>query len=286
MSMDRNRSTMPFRMSWHTLTAVCDEPNPAQRRITPGRTYVTYAPPVWIAPPKRYTKRSISIVGIANDIMSTSRVRLDKRTLRPIITAVSDMNGLLPYLHRRLRACGVAGEGEEHVVERGRVHGEADHVAPSRVDLVEQAPHVPCGAIGHQTQRQVLPVTVDGPVAEPPGERVEDRLVPHGQVESLVGIASFELRRRSAGDHAAGVEHRDLIRQAVGLVQVLRGEKHGDAVRHHFLDDLPHLDSTARIESGGRLVKEDDSGPPDQARREVEPATHPSGIAGDPAPSR
>jgi hypothetical protein len=40
-------------MSWLTLTAVVAEPNPAHNKITPGTTYVTYAVPVSIAPPKR-----------------------------------------------------------------------------------------------------------------------------------------------------------------------------------------------------------------------------------------
>ena len=35
---DRNRSMMPFSMSYATLTAVVDEPNPAHRMMIPGTT--------------------------------------------------------------------------------------------------------------------------------------------------------------------------------------------------------------------------------------------------------
>ncbi len=38
MSIERNRSMMPPVMSWLTLTAVIDAPNPAQSSKTPGTT--------------------------------------------------------------------------------------------------------------------------------------------------------------------------------------------------------------------------------------------------------
>jgi hypothetical protein len=53
MSIERNRSMTPVVMSWLTLTAVMEAPKPAHSNRTPGTTYVTYAVPVWIAPPKR-----------------------------------------------------------------------------------------------------------------------------------------------------------------------------------------------------------------------------------------
>ena len=37
IGIDRNRSMIPLTMSWATLTAVVDEPNPAHRMMIPVR---------------------------------------------------------------------------------------------------------------------------------------------------------------------------------------------------------------------------------------------------------
>ena len=44
---------MPPFMSSQTRTAVSAEPKPAHSTRTPGSTYVTYAVPVWMAPPDK-----------------------------------------------------------------------------------------------------------------------------------------------------------------------------------------------------------------------------------------
>lgn len=54
MSRERKRSMMPPLRSSVTAIAVFDDPKPAQRRRTPGTTYMTYdRVSVLIAPPKK-----------------------------------------------------------------------------------------------------------------------------------------------------------------------------------------------------------------------------------------
>src|SRR5689334_11994567 len=123
-----------------------------------------------MAPPNRYTNTSSNITGNTTDMSSASALRLVSRTLRPIMTVVSrhrdtvrnsgcsasagavalcgdrvsDMVGLSSLLGGRLAGGGrdAAGQGEEDVVERGGVDGEAADLAPLGVDLVEQVADV------------------------------------------------------------------------------------------------------------------------------------------------
>lgn len=81
-------------------------------------------------------------------------------------------------------------------------------------------------------------------------------------------------------DDRAAVQDRDPISQMLGLVQGLSRQQHGDAVVGEVSDGLPDLVARLRVQSGGRLVEEDDRRVADQAHRDVEPATHPAGVGG------
>ena len=83
------------------------------------------------------------------------------------------------------------------------------------------------------------------------------------------------------GDDAAAVEHRDAVRELVRLVEVLRGEQHGRAVRDEAAHDVPHGVAAARVEARGGLVEEDHARCRDEGHREVEPALHPAGVGGE-----
>ena len=48
-------------------------------------------------------------------------------------------------------------------------------------------------------------------------------------------------------------------------------------------DLVPERLPAAGVEPGGRLVEDQQPGRPDQGHRQVEPATHPAGVGGDPA---
>ena len=84
------------------------------------------------------------------------------------------------------------------------------------------------------------------------------------------------------GDDPAAVDDGDPVGQAVGLLEVLRGEEDRHAVAPtSSVDDLPHRLAAARVEPGGRLVEEDHRRVADEARGEVEPAAHAAGVGGD-----
>ena len=131
--------------------------------------------------------------------------------------------------------------------------------------------------------------------AHPPRVQVHVGLGPSGAGDDrcgrrqLIGVANddvdpvaadlrLEPIRAALGDHATGVDHADLIGQLVGLVEVLGGEHDGRAVAHERPDRGPHLVPAARVEAGGRLVREEHARRQDQAGGEVEPATHAAGV--------
>ena len=76
------------------------------------------------------------------------------------------------------------------------------------------------------------------------------------------------------GDHVAVVDHDDLVREPVGLLEVLRGQQHGRALGDARLDRLPHAEAGARVEPGGRLVEEDHRRAEDERGGEVQPPAH------------
>jgi hypothetical protein len=76
------------------------------------------------------------------------------------------------------------------------------------------------------------------------------------------------------------IEQRDLVRELIGLLQILSGEEDRYAVRDQVTDDLPHRPPAARVQSGGWLVKKDHPGVADQRHGQVQPALHAAGIGG------
>ena len=88
----------------------------------------------------------------------------------------------------------------------------------------------------------------------------------------------FSSRGRPFRDHQALVDHRDAVGEPVGLVEDLRGEQHRRAPRDERLDRIPELDAAADVQSGGRLVEEQDRRPGDQRGGQVEAAAHPARI--------
>ena len=76
----------------------------------------------------------------------------------------------------------------------------------------------------------------------------------------------------------AVVDDRDAVGEPIGLVEVLRGQQHGGAVRDEALDRLPQADAAARVEAGRRLVEEQDRRVGDEGGREVEAAAHAAGV--------
>ena len=96
----------------------------------------------------------------------------------------------------------------------------------------------------------------------------------HDDLDALAADLRLELVRRAAGDHLAVVDHADVVREAVGLFEILRGEQQRGAAGDQILDQVPQQLPVARIEAGGRLVHEHHRRRNDQGGRQVEPSAH------------
>ena len=152
---------------------------------------------------------------------------------------------------------GVAGEGEEDVVEVGGVHATArrprwpgSSSRSSSAFSERRLPSLGTRRASASSSRDDLARARARPRRGRAGRRTAARTWPPG------------MRRLSSsggalGDHPAVVEHRDPVGQLVGLLQVLGGQEDGDAAGHQVPDDLPHVAAAARVQPGGRLVEED-----------------------------
>ena len=177
----------------------------------------------------------------------------------------------------------VAGQGQEHLVQRrlGDGHGlDADPVLAQRDQRL--------GRLVGVDQRHVEPARLRGQHrlvrqhTMDHGRRLgEVRRVGEPQLQRGRPDRGLELGRRALGDLDATVDDRDPVGELVGLVEVLGGEQDRAAVGDQLADRGPHLAARARVETGGRLVEEDQRRPADQADREVEPAAHATGELGD-----
>ncbi len=67
-----------------------------------------------------------------------------------------------------------------------------------------------------------------------------------------------------------------LVRETVGLLQVLGSQKDRGPVLDQLPDGQPHVDPALGVEPGRRLVQEDDGRVAHQAHGDVEPAAHPT----------
>jgi hypothetical protein len=102
-----------------------------------------------------------------------------------------------------------------------------------------------------------------------PGERDE---------RVLQGAAAGLVSQRRGGafcDDPAVVDDRDLVGDALGLLHVVRREKH----RHLLVaaepaDEFPDLVARLRVEPGSRLVEKQDARPVLQGAGDFEPALH------------
>ena len=152
-------------------------------------------------------------------------------------------------------AVGGCGDGEEDVVERRSTQGD-DAVGSGFVELVERAAEVGDRAIGGHFPEQFAAGVV--------------------QFDRVAADACFQCGGCAERGDPAVVEDGDAVGELVGLLQVLGREEHGGPRRREHADDVPQCATTAGVEAGGRLVKEQHLGGDDEAEREVEAATHAS----------
>ena len=75
-------------------------------------------------------------------------------------------------------------------------------------------------------------------------------------LDALAADLGLELVGRAPRDDLAVVDHGDRVGQLVGLLQVLRRQQQRRALAHEAADDVPHAQAAARVETGRRLVEE------------------------------
>ncbi len=223
--------------------------------------------------------------------LATIQPSISALTMPPLRTMISlSCTALMPAPPRSPWSCrsrsrlvlgGVAGEGEEHVVERRPAQADVEHLD---LLLLEPAQH---------PQQRLLPV-VDRHVERPPVVADLDlaptcfaehptcgvalsRVGEH-DLDPLAADLRLQLVGRAAGDRGAVVDHHDVVGQPVGLLEVLRGQQQGRSARHQVADHVPHLLAGADVEAGGRLVEDQHRGRGHQRTGQVEPAPHAAGV--------
>src|SRR5918996_4488417 len=84
--------------------------------------------------------------------------------------------------------------------------------------------------------------------------------------------------RSTLGDDLSVVYHHDVVSEAVGLLEVLRGEQQRGSSALQVLDDGPELLAAVEVETGGRFVEEQDRRTGPERRAQIEPPAHATGV--------
>ena len=79
-----------------------------------------------------------------------------------------------------------------------------------------------------------------------------------------------QFRRRAQCDDLAVIHDRDAIAESRGFFHVVRGHQHGASARAKLLDHFPEVESRLWIETGGRLIEEENVGIVDQRASDAE----------------
>src|SRR5688572_5045198 len=181
---------------------------------------------------------------------------------------------------------GMAGEAEEHVVQRRAAKGDVVdgnvRLVQLSHDLNETARAATCG------DGDASHVVVEGVLTLGRAREQRDRarqLAPlaDNYFDPLSADLRLELVGRTAGDDLSVVHHDDLVGELIRLFEVLRGEEKRGALAHETADDVPHAETTARVEPRCGFVEEQDLWPAAERAGEIEPAAHPAGVRLDDA---
>ena len=98
-------------------------------------------------------------------------------------------------------------------------------------------------------------------------------------LDRVAAQLALERVRRAAGHDPPAVDDRELRRQPVGLLEVVRGQQDRHALlAREPLDLRPHLGARLGVEPGGGLVEEQHLRAVEQAHGDVEPALHAAGV--------
>ncbi len=94
---------------------------------------------------------------------------------------------------------------------------------------------------------------------------------------------SDELARSSEGDHSSVIDDRDSIAEPLCFFHVVGGQQDGAAGPLEIQDEIPELSPRLGIESGGRLVEEQELGVADEGGGHGEALLLAAGEPGDPS---
>ncbi len=173
------------------------------------------------------------------------------------------------------------GQGDEHVVEGGAAQAYVVDLDAPAVEFADDlGEQLGTARHGHG---QFAGVLLDrGLALAEAGEHLArgGDVLPlvDDDLHALAAGTGLELVGGAAGDDLAVVDHADVVREVVGLLQVLGGEEQGGAAGDQFLDDAPQLLAVAGVESGGRLVHEHHGWADDEGGREVQAPAHAAGV--------
>ena len=123
---------------------------------------------------------------------------------------------------------GVAGQGEEDVVEVGGVEGEFVGVDVGGIEAVEDRAQGVLAAVAGEVQGEG--VVVVGGVVEGVGGGAVGGGVGEAQADVAAGDEALELVGGAVGGDGAVVQYGDVVGEFVGFLEVLGGEEDGDAV--------------------------------------------------------
>ena len=176
---------------------------------------------------------------------------------------------------------GAPGEGEEDVVEGGTPQPDVVETDPGPVEQPEGVGQARRPVRDRHEQRSAAGVDGRGLGADRREELLdlgEAGGVGERELEALAADLPFELVGGALGDDPAVVDDDDLVREQVGLLEVLRREQQRGAAGDELLDDVPHVGAPARVEARGRLVEEEHRRVGHEGTRQVEASTHAAGV--------
>ena len=184
--------------------------------------------------------------------------------------------------HRALAFLGGAGQGEEDLVEGGTADADLVDGDGGGLEPVDARPPVGSGPAGGGDTGPAAGAVEPGGVAGDAAQDATDGIEPGGvgqrHLDDVAADPGLQVPEGARGDGPAVVDDHDLIGQLVGLVEVVGGEHDVGAPGHEGPHGVPHLAAAGGVETGGRLVEEQQLGCPDQAGPQIEASALAAGI--------
>ena len=165
-----------------------------------------------------------------------------------------------------------AGEADEDIFEAGLPGGEMQQSGSSPGDGLEESRNGDVGLAHGEGDEAVIRARVFDAGKGAPGFEVAVRRSTgvaerDGKFDNVLAAQALDqIGRRSLSDDLAVVDDGEAVAEALGFVHVMRGEKHGAAAALELADDLPQLAAALGIETGGRLVEEENARIGDERR--------------------